>query len=116
MSDVLLVQFQCLLEEIRTLRDLQGLPTILTKKRAARELGVSLSKLKGLMRRGELAVCEVGRTTMIPASEVTRIADAKRFLTEPTGARSSSTRTRRGAPRGEPTEAQKIRAALKKPR
>lgn len=80
MPDRLLVLVHQLVAEVRALRDSLGgeLPTVLSKRRAARELDISLSKLKGLIRRGELMTCEVGRTTMVPASEVRRIAESAR--------------------------------------
>lgn len=111
MTDALLAQFQRLLEEIRALRDLQGLPTILTKKRAARELGVSLSKLKALIRTGEIAICGVGRTSMVPASEVRRIAASARREAAPPA---RPARARKAKHAGAAEEASAVRAALKK--
>ncbi|MBN1208967.1 MAG: helix-turn-helix domain-containing protein [Myxococcaceae bacterium] len=97
-----------LLAEVREVRSWGALPTVLTKRRAARELGVSPSKLKQLIRRGELAVCQVGRSTMVPASEVQRIAaSARRKPAAPGRARKEK------RPTSPAEEARAVRSALK---
>lgn len=50
------------------------LPHVLTMERAAEELSIGLTKLKGLVRSGELLACTVGLRKMIPSSEVRRLA------------------------------------------
>ncbi|NTX07008.1 hypothetical protein [Myxococcus sp. CA040A] len=72
------VLFERLLSEVKALREdrERPLPTVLSKRRAAEELSVSLSKLKGMIRQGAILVCEVGGTTGVPASEIRRIASA----------------------------------------
>jgi hypothetical protein len=109
-----------LMREVQLLRaDLQRQaqrPVILSKKRAATELSISLSKLKTLIRTGEISVCEVGRTTMVPASEVARLAEARKSRTAPVPSRSRPATARKASPAAARSEADKIRAALRKPR
>jgi hypothetical protein len=100
-----------LLKEVRELRGGTGLPSVLTKQRAARELSISLSKLKGLIRAGDIAVCDVGKTTMVPASEVLRLAKAMRRVA-PQRARPVKRTRQQGLNPAE--EAAKVRGALKK--
>jgi hypothetical protein len=50
------------------------LPSVLTKKRAAKELSVSVSKLKRMIRDGRIFTVEIGRTQMVPAREIERLA------------------------------------------
>lgn len=50
------------------------LPRVLTKERAAKELSISLSKLKRLLRDGVLMSVAVGRRRMVPAVEIERLA------------------------------------------
>lgn len=101
-----------LLAEVREARTWAALPTVLTKRRAARELSISLSKLKALIRDGELSVCEVGRSTMVPASEVLRIADSARREEATATQRPRQSRKARGTSPVE--EARKVRQSLKK--
>lgn len=86
-----------------------GLPSVLSKRRAARELDISLSKLKALIRDGALMVCEVGSATMVPASEVRRIADSARRVAVAPGRP-----VRKVKRSGATEEARAVRAALKK--
>lgn len=88
------------------------LPTVLTKRRAATELSVSPSKLKAMIRKGQIMTCEVGDSTGIPSSEVLRIASAQG---RPKPERPARTPRPPRVPKG-PTEAEKIRAALGKRR
>lgn len=103
---------EALLAEVREAKNWTALPTVLSKKRAARELGISLSKLKTLIRTGDLATCIVGRTAMVPASEVQRIAAVRKKPVAP--ARSGRARSKKASTRPTPSEAEKIRAALKR--
>lgn len=63
-----------LLAFIRDLAASRGLPTLLTLKAAARELSVSETTLKGLVRNGDLQVVRIGARRMVPASEIRRLA------------------------------------------
>lgn len=111
----LLAEVRRILREVQELRGVveKRLPTVLTKQRAAQELSISLSKLKGLIRSGELMVCEVGRTSMVPASEVQRLAASARR--EAAAARPA--RPRKPKHSTSPAEeAAKARRALKKKR
>jgi hypothetical protein len=65
-----------LIAEVRALKEKvdTGLPAVLNKKRAARELDISVSKLKGMIQRGQISTCAVGDTTGISRSEIQRIA------------------------------------------
>lgn len=65
---------EVLLAEIRSIRSEQRLPTVLSKKLAARELSISVSKLKALIRAGDILTCKIGRTTGVPSSEIVRLA------------------------------------------
>jgi hypothetical protein len=58
-----------------------GLPLVLNKRRAARELDISPSKLKGMIQRGQISTCRVGASTGIPRAELERLA---RIVTDPT--------------------------------
>ncbi len=49
-------------------------PRVLTLKEAARQLSVSLSTLKGLLRTGFVRSTTVGERRMIPRSEIERLA------------------------------------------
>jgi len=65
------------LAEVRALRLMiegRGLPQVLTMKRAAVELSVSLSQLGVLIRSGSLLTVTIGKRRMVPASEVRRLA------------------------------------------
>lgn len=52
----------------------QGLPTVLAMKEAARELSISLTTLKELVRRREILTVMIGKRRMVPASEIRRMA------------------------------------------
>lgn len=105
-----------LLMEVQALRADPGrLPTVLTKKRAAAELSISLSKLKGLIRAGEILVCEVGGTTGVPASEVRRIAATLRESKAPRPRTARRTRPA-GRALNPAEEARRVRDALRKRR
>lgn len=107
-----------LLAEVRSMKGQldKKLPTVLSKKHAAQELDISLSKLKGLIRKGEIRVCEVGGTTGVPASEIRRIAESATRAGQPVRRSASSRRVRGPKPTDGMTEAEKIRAALRKPK
>lgn len=75
---------ELVLEEIRSLRAEvaavglgRGLPQVLTMKRAAEELSVSESTLKGMIRASEVLTVQVGKRRMVPSSEIHRIASPK---------------------------------------
>lgn len=103
------------LERIEEIAAMPRLPTMLTKKMAAHELSIGLSTLKGLIRRGDLLVTQVGGRTMVPVSQV------RKFLSIPAAARGAGplpreplgSSNRRKAAR---SEAERIRAALKSQR
>jgi len=103
-----------LLVELRAVKNSAALPTVLTKRRAALELSVSLSKLKGLIRAGEIMVCEVGSTTMVPASEIRRLAQSARAqASNSSSSRPAHTRASR-KPTSPAEEARQVRDALRK--
>lgn len=69
-----------LLAELRALRaEVTGaaLPQALDYERAARELSVSVSQLRKLIRHGDIATVMVGRRAKVPASEVRRLVAVK---------------------------------------
>lgn len=86
------------------------LPTVLTKKAAMKELSISKSKMAGLIKAGALQTCTVGRVEMIPRSEVLRLSRPR----APNSGASRSAKRGKAAPPDGRTEAQKIRAALRK--
>lgn len=51
-----------------------GLPTVLTKKRAMEELSIKPTKFKNMVSAGLIATCKVGDASMVPASEIYRLA------------------------------------------
>jgi hypothetical protein len=65
-----------ILEQMRVLlaRTHKELPLTLTPKGAARELSVSLTVLKGMIRSGEIQTVPVKGRRMVPSSELIRIA------------------------------------------
>lgn len=86
------------------------LPQVLTKKRAARELSVSLTTLNRLVAAGQIWVVHLGGRQMVPASEVRRVASIQR---------TSARRPKQVEPSPPPSaklEAEKARAMLKKRR
>jgi len=106
------VLFERLMGEMKALREdrERSLPTVLSKRRAAEELSISLSKLKGMIRQGAILVCEVGGTTGIPASEIRRIASAVLDTKAP-----RMRRPRRALRTGSPKdEAAEVRSALRR--
>jgi hypothetical protein len=70
------------------------LPVVLTRKRAAEELSISESKLKGMIRNGDIRACSVGGKPGIPSAEVRRIAATAKA---PVLTSASEGRRRRGA-------------------
>lgn len=54
------------------------LPQILTKKRAARELSISMTTLNRLIAAGLVWSVQLGERQMVPASEVRRLANIQR--------------------------------------
>jgi hypothetical protein len=106
-----------LLVELREIRQTRRLPAVLSKKRAAQELSISLSKLKGLIRSGDIMVCEVGDTTMVPSSEIRRITEAAQAPASPSRSpRPSRTARKVTKPASPAEEARKVRVALKRQR
>lgn len=71
-----------LLREVRELRahmnEGPSLPAVLTRKRAARELSISARKLRDMEKSGDVLTCEIGDSTMIPRSEIERLATPTR--------------------------------------
>lgn len=92
----------------------QGLPVLLGYPSAAAQLSISVSKLKGLVRSGELRTSTVGRRKMIPLSEVLRVAAPEEPFHKPNSRGRPGKGPRGGAPLLSPKEeAAKLRAALK---
>lgn len=86
MTSGLAAEMRALMEEVRSLREAvhRDLPTILTREAAAREMSISLTTLKGMIRRGEIATCTVGkRDSMVPSSEVLRVAGSLKRSSAP---------------------------------
>jgi hypothetical protein len=107
-------------DELRELRaelarlaaKVSGLPTTLTKKRTCLELSVSPRKLSGMIAHREILTVLVGKTVMVPASEVIRLGTPVPAI-EP--------KRKASPPRPRPrvvakSEADKIRALRKKKR
>lgn len=65
------------LAELRALVAGASLPAALDYERAARELSVSVSQLRKLIRHGDIAVVMVGRRPKVPASEIRRLTAVK---------------------------------------
>lgn len=113
-SEELKSQLEGLYELIRNMQTVARLPTVLTKENAARELAdISLRTLNRMIADGEILTVEIspGRVG-IPRSEIERLAKPKTVAVRAAGG------NRRPKPTsdGGLTEAEKIRAALKKPR
>lgn len=88
-------------------------PPVLTYKQAAEQLGVSSKTIARMADRGEISKVMVGGSPRIPRSEIERIASAA-----PTPSPTRTVRAvRQPAPRrAAESEADKIRAALRKKR
>ena len=74
-----LAKFEALLEDIRNRIErleerLQPRPTVMTYPAAAKLLGVSATKVKRMVRSGELRTALVGKTKMVPLSEIERLS------------------------------------------
>jgi len=70
-------EFRRLNEAIAKITERLGgtdLPMVLTRERAAKELSVSVSTLKKLIREGKVFTVEIGRRRMVPSAEVLRLA------------------------------------------
>lgn len=63
-----------LLAEVRRVAESGRLPTTLSMPRAARELDVSLTTLKRMVRVGRILTCEIGGRLHIPKDEILRLA------------------------------------------
>jgi excisionase family DNA binding protein len=96
------------LAELRALVAGAFLPQAMDYERAARELSISVSQLRKLIRRGELAVVMIGRRPKVPASEVRRLTAVK---AEPPTPRS---KLRQLADAPAKSEADKIRALARR--
>jgi excisionase family DNA binding protein len=94
--DEMLGRFEAYLEDLRRRLEriearLQPEPTCLVYPEAAKRLGVGLTKLKAMIRAGEIRTARVGRVPMVPVSEIhrastpeaerPRVATAKRAAT-----------------------------------
>jgi hypothetical protein len=87
------------------------LPLVVRRDHAARLLDVSPSTVKGMIRRGEIIPTQVSGRQMVPTSEIIRLATPRvvaALMSKPIGARAAKTVAR--------TEAEKIRAAMRKSR
>lgn len=61
----------------REFRDANSKPLVLTKRRAAQELSVGLTKLEQLIKGGLIIPVKIGAAKMIPMSEILRLATPK---------------------------------------
>ena len=70
------MELQGIRAELARLRETvaKPLPTVLRQQRAAKELDVSLSKLKQLIRSHQILTVVVGKTKMVPLSEIRRLS------------------------------------------
>lgn len=66
-----------LLAELRALVAGAALPQAMDYERAARELSISVSGLRKLIRRGDIETVMIGRRPKVPASEVRRLCAVK---------------------------------------
>jgi hypothetical protein len=110
-SEQVLEQLLMELREMRArLEEGPSLPAALKRTRAARELSISVRKLRDMERSGDILTCEIGDSTMIPRSEVERLSAPVRSTPKP--------RTSGGRPRARSSaeEAQALRRALRKPK
>lgn len=78
-SEKTLERLEALLEDIRTRIDrleerLKPEPTCLTYPAAAARLGVSLTKLKQMVMRGDIRASRIGKVPMISLAEVHRVS------------------------------------------
>lgn len=96
-----------LLNEIRGLKREAGLPTVLTKRRAAKELSIGLTKLEQLIAGGQIATCDVGDRKMVPASEIARLATPKALSPK---SRPSPPKRGPGRPKGSKSKAAKAQS------
>lgn len=114
MSTVELEQkLEQLLQEIRAMKTVARLPTVLTKEDAARELAnISIRTLNRMIEEGRIQTCEIsdGRVG-IPRSEIERLAKLK-----PAPARAPAGKRAPKAASDGRSEKEKILAALRKPR
>jgi excisionase family DNA binding protein len=74
-----LERLERLLEDIRTRIDrleerMKPEPTCCTYPQAAKRLGIGLTKMKSMVRRGEIRTVLVGKAPMIPAAEIQRLS------------------------------------------
>lgn len=74
-----LAKFEAQLEEIRRIVErlegkLKPEPTCLTYPEAAERLGVGLTKLKEMVKRGDLRTSKVGKVPMISLAEIQRVS------------------------------------------
>ena len=72
-----------LLAELRVLVAGAALPQALDYERAARELSISVSQLRKLIRAGDVAIVMIGKRPKVPASEVRRLCSVKPLPTVP---------------------------------
>jgi hypothetical protein len=98
-----------LMADVRALRDEVGsaLPTVCSRKRAAKELDISVAKLKGMERRGQITRVPVGDGWGVPRDEILRIAGKAKETPAPRGP------PRRRVKHDALGEAAELRAALK---
>lgn len=89
---------------------LQNGPDAVTKKIAAQRLSISLSKLKGMIRSGEISTCQIGGTTMIPMREIRRLAEPS---SAPPAQRRNGGRRRKDAKPNPRAESASARARLR---
>jgi hypothetical protein len=101
--EALLAELLKQLEQLPRQVSTTALPSALTKKHAARELSIGITKLKAMVRSGAIATCDVGGKQQIPRSEILR-------LTTPNGKRAKISR----AQSPDMSRAAQIRALSKK--
>lgn len=109
---------QMLREVILELRKLTGRPAeevSVTRKEAARRMGMSLSKLNGRIRAGEIATCR--DVHLIPVAEIRRYSQRSDEVTQEQEAPTAlSIAHRKSSTYNAKAEAEKIRALAKKKR
>lgn len=64
-------------QDVAALRERMQAPLVMRYERAAQMLDVSVSKLRGLIRSGEIVPVKLGGRKMVPLSELERVSRPK---------------------------------------